>query len=39
MTGVLAVTLDALSDLDAKVALDSQVLQEQFYFWTVVSCG
>ena len=36
MTGMLAVTLDALSDLDAKVALDSQILQEQFYFWTVV---
>ena len=26
MTGMLAVTLDALSDLDAKVALDSQIL-------------
>ena len=36
MTGMLAVTLDALSDLDAKVALDSQILQEQFYFFTVV---
>ena len=36
MTGMLAVTLDALSDLDAKVALDSKTLAEQFYFFTVV---